>query len=56
MIQVWCSRIDSANAPVSLRTDEMLSMYDRGQCRGDDDQRDVDREEDPRVRRHRSSR
>ena len=27
MIQVWRSRIDSRNAPVSLRTEEMLSMY-----------------------------
>ena len=27
MIQVWPSRIDSWKAPVSLRTDEMLSMY-----------------------------
>jgi hypothetical protein len=27
MIHVWCSRIDSWNAPVSLRTEEMLSMF-----------------------------
>ena len=27
MTHVWFSRTDSANAPVSLRTDVMLSMY-----------------------------